>query len=101
MYRSEAPVAVAHEQLAMTLRLLENFHYDKLNVGLEFDPEGRLLLATQLSGRNPDEFNGRQVNFNINLEENLFDLFKVLRLTDQLTRELEKRVQTHSKTRKE
>lgn len=82
-----------NEQLAMTMRLLEDFRYDLLKVSAAFDPSGDLLLVANISGNNPAEFDGRKVNFNINLEENLFDLYKALSLTDKLTRELEEKIQ--------
>jgi hypothetical protein len=88
-----AALGSSNEQLAMTMRLLENFSYDRLRVTTNFEPSGKMLLGVQLSGRNPAEFDGRQINFNINLEENIYDLFKVLRLTDDMTKKLEKRLQ--------
>jgi hypothetical protein len=81
-----------NEQLAMTMRLLEDFRYDLLKVSAAFDPSGDLLLVANISGNNPAEFDGRKVNFNINLEENLFDLYEALSLTDKLTRELEEKI---------
>lgn len=90
--KAEAMKATS-EQLAMALRLLENFNYQTLAVTTGFEPTGDMKLGVQLSGSNPAEFDGRQVNFNINLEENLYDLFKVLKLTDDITRQIEKRLQ--------
>jgi len=83
----------SNEQLAMTMRLLENFRYEVLKASAEFSPSGQLVLQANISGNNPAEFDGRQVNFNINVEENLFDLYKALSLTDKLTRELEEKIQ--------
>lgn len=80
-------------QLAMAIRLLENFRYDLLEASAKFERSGQLLLGVKLSGNNPTEFDGRQVNFNINLEENLFDLLKVLQLSDDITRKLEQRLE--------
>jgi len=82
-----------NQQLAMALRLLEDFNYRTLSISVEFQPSGDMLLGVQLWGSNPAEFDGRQVNFNINLEENLYDLFKVLRLTDEVTKKLEQRLE--------
>jgi len=82
-----------NEQLAMTLKLLENFHYQVLEVATDFHPDGQLILTVRLEGRNPNEFDGRQVNFNITFEENLYQLFRVLKLSDELTKRLEERIQ--------
>ena len=85
-------VGSGNQQLDMALRLLRNFHYDTLSARADFAPSGDLVLGLRLAGRNPDEFDGRAVNFNINVEENLFDLFKALRLTDEVINRLEKRL---------
>ncbi len=88
-----AAALAGNQHLGMALRLLEDFSYERLEAGVDFTTGGDMTLAVHLSGRNPAVFDGRTVNFNINVEENLFDLFKVLRLTDDLTIELQKRLQ--------
>ncbi len=80
----------------MTLRLMENFQYTDLDVKVHLAPSGEMNLAVSLKGNNPGELDGRPVNLNINLEENIFDLIRVLKLTDELTREIEKRVEQQS-----
>jgi len=90
--RAEA-LQATNQQLAMALRLLEDFNYRTLSISAQFEPSGDMLLGVQLWGSNPAEFDGRQVNFNINLEENLYDLFKVLQLTDEVTKKLEQRLE--------
>ncbi len=92
MYENSEALAKTNEQLAMTMRLLENFNYEVLNVETDFMPTGDLTLAVNLVGNNPGEFEGRKVNFNINFQENIFQLFKVLKLTDELTRKIEEQV---------
>ena len=81
-----------NQQLNVALRLLNNFQYDTLAVRANFAPDGDLLLGLQLAGRNPDEFDGQAVNFNINVEENLFDLLRALRLSDDVIKRLEDRL---------
>lgn len=81
------------EQLGLALRLLEHFEYDQLKSTINFSKDGELALQLSLWGHNPNEFNGRTVNFNINIEENIFELLETLRLTDDLINNLEKRLQ--------
>lgn len=88
-----AAMGSTNPQLAMTLRLLEDFRYDSLGIEANFAPSGQLQLGVQLSGRNPAEFDGRQINFNINVEENMYDLYKVLSLSDEMTKKIENRLQ--------
>ncbi|MCK9467848.1 MAG: YdbH domain-containing protein [Porticoccaceae bacterium] len=84
--------AAGNQQLNVALRLLNNFRYDTLAVRTDFAPSGDLLLGLQLAGHNPDEFDGQAVNFNINVEENLFDLLRALRLSDDVIKRLEDRL---------
>jgi len=85
-------IAERHQQLDLAVTLLENFEFNTLSIKADFAPTGVLLLGVQLAGSNPDAFSGRPVNFNINVEENLFDLFKALTLTDDVINKLEKRL---------
>jgi hypothetical protein len=80
-------------ELALALDLLSDFQYEVLSSAVELDKGGNLLLGLSLAGRNPDQFEGRQVNFNINLEQNLDPLLQSLRLSDKLTEEIENRLQ--------
>ena len=82
-----------NQQLAMALRLLENFNYETLRVGADFETSGDLQLSVTLWGNNPREFDGREVNFNINVEDNVYKLLEVLRLTDGITAEIERRLE--------
>lgn len=86
-------VASGNQQLDVALRLLNNFQYDTLAVRADFAPDGQLLLGLQLAGRNPDEFDGQAVNFNVNVEENLFDLLRALQLSDDVIKRLEERLE--------
>ena len=88
----DSGLSTGNQQLDMALRLLRNFEYDTLAVRADFVPSGDLTLALQLAGRNPGEFDGRAVNFNINVEENLFALLKTLQLTDEVINRLENRL---------
>lgn len=80
------------KELEMALDLLSDFQYKVLNSTVELDKQGNLLLGLSLSGRNPARFDGRPVNFNINLEQNIDPLLQSLRLSDKLTEEIEDRL---------
>ena len=51
-----------------------------------------LLLGLSLTGKNPKQYEGRRINFNINLEQNLDPLLQSLRLNDNLVEKLESRL---------
>jgi hypothetical protein len=55
--------------------------------------DGQLLLGLRLQGSNPALENGRQVNLNVTVEENLRDLLTSLLLSDDISDDIRKRVQ--------
>ncbi|MBY4676345.1 intermembrane phospholipid transport protein YdbH family protein [Marinobacterium arenosum] len=86
-----AALAASQPSLGLALQALENFQYQQLEVGINYQPDGTTLLNTRLSGHNPDWNAGQPVNFNLNIEENLPQLIKTLQITDRLTKSIEKR----------
>ena len=86
-----AAYAAGNSGLKMALNALENFHYEALEVKLDYAPDGTAYLQTHLKGKNPDWNNGQKMNFNINIEENIPQLLKTLQFTDKLTETIEKR----------
>lgn len=86
-----ATYAAGNSGLKMALNALENFHYEQLEVKLDYAPDGTAYLQTHLKGKNPDWNNGQRMDFNINIEENIPQLLKTLQFTDKLTETIEKR----------
>lgn len=96
-YQPNASIQALRESylgLGIALDALSNFHYNKLSILADYSPDGALLLKTQLGGNNPEWNNGQQVNFSMNIEENLHKLMKTLQFTDELTNRIEKRYRT-------
>lgn len=85
---------IRENKYAETVMLaLKNFNYDALRADTYYKPDGTLLLQLRLQGNNPDFEQGRQVNLNINLEQNVLKLFESLRLIEGVSGTLDKRVQ--------
>ena len=61
------------------------------SVGMALDAalHVNLLLGLSLAGHNPARYEGRPVNFNINLEQNLDPLLQSLRIGDKLEQRIE------------
>jgi hypothetical protein len=89
---SEA-LAASSPELGLALDLLSDFQYQVLSSEVELDKEGNLLLGLSLSGKNPAQYEGRPINFNIKLEQNLDPLLQSLRLSDKLVEKIERRLQ--------
>jgi len=85
-------LAASSPELGLALDLLSDFQYQVLSSEVELDKEGNLLLGLSLSGNNPAQYEGRPINFNINLEQNLDPLLQSLRLSDKLVEKIEGRL---------
>ena len=83
-----------NESLKVVVDAMSDFHYHSLDVELEYSPEGELVAKTSLKGSNPGYQNGREVNLNLNLEENLGALLESLRLSEDVTREIDKKAKS-------
>jgi|GEM_PF-1549238 len=84
-------MALANPGLKMAFQALRNFHYQTLDIEMDYQPDGTALLKTRLTGNNPDWNNSQPVNFSINIEENLPKLLQTLMFTQRLTESIEKR----------
>ncbi len=80
------------KELALALDLLSDFRYQLLSTEVELKKTGTLLLGLSLAGSNPERFEGRKINFNINLEQNIDPLLQSLRVSDTLVEKIEHRL---------
>lgn len=95
-YRTAASAAgSSNTGMKLVFDALEDFHFTVLNSELSYSHEGKLLLALQLNGFNPALQQGRAINLNINLEEDLPAMITSLQLTNKLNDTLTKRVQQY------
>jgi hypothetical protein len=92
-YQADAAALSANKYAETVMLALSNFNYQALRADTHYDPDGTLLLKLQLQGHNPDLEQGRQVNLNINLEQNVLKLFESVRLVEGVSDTLDKRVQ--------
>ena len=79
--------------MQLVTQSLEDFHYTTLTSQVDYDRQGKLLLAMRLEGRNPAIEQGRPIHFNINLEEDIPTLLASLQLTDKVSEIIQRRVQ--------
>ena len=96
----------------LVLQALDNFHYDVLRIGANYDLNGKLLLTTKLEGTNPDlgvekpfNFNGhpislkgKPIHFNLNVEENIPALLKSLQIAKDIEGKIEELLQRSEET---
>ena len=85
--------AATNTGLGIALKVLEDFHYKLLSIGVTYDPNGDLLLKNNLSGKNPAWQQGQPIDFSINIEENLLQLLKTLQFSDSLNEKIQEKFQ--------
>ena len=80
-------------QLSLVLQALSNFHYNVLQFGIQYEEDGTLKLTARLEGKNPDWQQGRPVQFNLTVQENVPALLKSLRAVQGIEQSLQERLQ--------
>ncbi len=85
-------LAASNEQLSLALELLQNFQFEVLQTTVDLNEWGQMNLGLSLRGRNPEKYEGRNINFNVNLEQNIDPLLQSLRLSDTVTERIESKM---------
>ena len=86
-------VAPAESQLSLILQALSDFHYNVLQLGIQYEEDGTLKLTARLEGKNPDWQQGHPVQFNLTVQENIPALLKSLRVVQGIEQSLQERLQ--------
>ncbi len=73
--------AAASQGLRTTYEALSNFFYVELLSSISMAPDGKSVITVKLRGNNPDFQGGRLVVMNLNIEQNLLDLFRSLSIS--------------------
>lgn len=76
--------AAANQGLRTTYEALSNFLYVQLVSSINMKPDGRSVITIQLKGTNPDFQNGRPIELNLNVEQNLLDLMRTLSISSNI-----------------
>ncbi len=87
--------ATGQPGLDFALKALTDFRYQSLSSQVDLADDGDLLFAVSLLGLNPEVEDGRPIQYNLNVTENIYALLDSLRtqraLTDALERKLNER----------
>ena len=85
-------VAAADPQFSTTLTVLENFHYERLEIEINGSATGAVVVQIQLAGFNPDYQDGHPIEFNLSLDARLSDLLRtemrIYRMPDKIEERL-------------
>lgn len=88
--------AQANPNMKILTDIIKNFHYTKLSGMVSYQNE-IAKLGLNIQGSNRDVENGKAVNLNINLEENIAKLLISLQLSDQINEPIRKRIEAYLK----
>jgi hypothetical protein len=91
-----ANIAAADDQFATTLKVLENFHYERLEIEINGPALGEVAIQIHLAGVNPDYKDGYPVDFNLSVDSRLSDLLRTGIRIYRMPEEIEKRLKTFS-----
>ncbi|WP_161957588.1 YdbH domain-containing protein [Mariprofundus sp. EBB-1] len=86
-------LAASDQATKMVMDIMHNFHYKLLNIGANYTPDGELKMNIKLKGKNPEYENGRAVELNFNIEENVLKLMQGLNMAGGIGGAVEKKVQ--------
>ncbi len=90
-------VAAGNYGLKIALQALSNFRYKSLELDVNYQPDGTLILDTALKGSNPDWQKGQPIDFNIRIEQDLLKLLQALTFSDTLSEDLDRKLQKRNK----
>jgi len=88
---------MSSDKTKVVLDTLSDFQYHHLSAVFDYSTSGNLIAKTRIQGRNPLYDQGREIHFNLSIEENLGTLLESLRMGD----DVEKKVQAGSTLIKE
>jgi len=83
----------ANPSLKFAHQALGNMRYDLLQADADYGTDGALTLRVRIEGVNPDWRPDQPIHLNLNLQENVPKLLESLRISDDFSRVIEKRVE--------
>jgi hypothetical protein len=93
-YQPSPEVALMGQQnpgIQLALGALTDLRFELLDLKLDYQPNGDADMRARLKGHNPGWQQGRPVDLNLNIEENLLDLLRTLQLTGRVTDSIDRR----------
>ena len=78
--------------LDFALVALQDFRFSALTGNIDYAENGDMVLAVKLKGNNPAVEQGRAIEYNLNITENLPTLLESLRLQDEVQTRIERKL---------
>ncbi len=99
-YQAEEELLASAEDnlsLALTLGMLKNLRYERLDASISMRPTGEAVIDSRLAGHAPVMGQDHPVNLNYHHEENLLQLLTSLRFAHDISESLPSRLQGEKK----
>lgn len=84
--------ASANATMQLVNRALANYQYDHFDAEISYSEAGDMEAAVRLRGMNPDLQDGRRINVNVNISDNIPALLRSLQTSRVITESLEQRL---------
>jgi hypothetical protein len=78
--------------LGTTLTVLENFHYERLEIEIDGSATGAVVTQIHLAGANPDYRDGHPVELNLSVDARLSDLLRTGMRIYQMPKKIEEQL---------
>ena len=85
IWLSERTYSSLKPSLGIAAEALRDFRYESLEAQISLDEDGELFLTLQLKGESPFVQRGRQINFNIQVQENIPELLKSITIGSEIS----------------
>ncbi|NRB38245.1 MAG: YdbH domain-containing protein [Pseudomonadales bacterium] len=87
--------AIGDANLAMSYvyKALGNYHYRQMISTVDLTDQGKLLLGVSMQGHNPDFENGRAINLNLNMDDDIMQQMRSFNAINSVTEKVEKHYQ--------
>lgn len=89
----EQLAAMTQPQLQLAFSALADLRYERLTSRIDYQEGGELVLGISVRGRSPELEDGRPVELNLNVTQNLLTLLRSLQFADQIDAEIRRRLQ--------
>ena len=86
-------MAETNPGVKLLVTAMEDFTYKVLEAIVDYTPDGLLKLKVRLEGSNPELEGGRPVHLNVDVEDNVLELLRSLRLASEISEKIGERVQ--------
>jgi len=90
-------IAATDAQFSTALEVLENFHYQQLEVNVNGSATGTVVIQIHLAGANPDYRDGYPIEFNLSVDARLSDLLRTEIRIYEMPKKLEERLKSFMK----